>query len=69
VDFIEKYFGISPDGGDGSLEIMLLMLLVVGACDQPRDREGTRPHCAASVARPRRRGDRIGDVMSCPVSV
>jgi len=29
VDFIEKYFGISPDGGDGSLEIMLLMLLVL----------------------------------------
>jgi len=23
VDFVERYFGISPDGGDSSLEIML----------------------------------------------
>jgi len=29
VDFIEKWFGISPDGGDGSLEIMFLILLVM----------------------------------------
>ena len=27
VDFIERYFGISPDGGDGALEIMLVVLL------------------------------------------
>jgi len=27
MNFIEGYFGISPDGGDGSLEIMLLVLL------------------------------------------
>jgi len=27
MNFIENYFGISPDGGDGSLEIMLLVLL------------------------------------------
>jgi hypothetical protein len=26
VNFIEKYFGISPDGGDSSLEIMVLVL-------------------------------------------
>jgi len=29
VNFIEIYFGLSPDGGDGSLEIMVLVLLVV----------------------------------------
>ena len=29
MNFIESYFGIAPDTGDGSLEIMLLVLLVV----------------------------------------
>ncbi len=29
MNFIEKYFGISPDGGDSSLEIMVLVLLVM----------------------------------------
>ena len=29
VDFIERYFGISPDGGDGLLEILLIVLLVM----------------------------------------
>lgn len=29
MDFIEKYLGLSPDGGDGSMEIMLLVLLVL----------------------------------------
>jgi hypothetical protein len=28
VDFIERYLGFSPDGGDGSLEIAMLVLLV-----------------------------------------
>ena len=28
MDFIERYLGISPDGGDGSLEAMLLIMLV-----------------------------------------
>ena len=31
----------------------------VRACDQPQDREGARPHGAADVVSPRRRGDRI----------
>ena len=26
MNFIERYFGISPDDGDGSLEIMVLVL-------------------------------------------
>jgi len=29
MDFIERYLGISPDGGDGALEVMLLVLLVM----------------------------------------
>jgi hypothetical protein len=29
VNFIERYFGVSPDGGDSSLEVMLLVLLVL----------------------------------------
>jgi hypothetical protein len=26
VDFIERYLGISPDRGDGSFEVMLLVI-------------------------------------------
>lgn len=29
LNFIERYLGISLDGGDGSIEIMVLVLLVV----------------------------------------
>ena len=29
MDFIERWFGFSPDHGDGSLEAMLLTMLVV----------------------------------------
>ena len=29
MDFIERMFGISPDGGDGSTELMLLTVLVL----------------------------------------
>jgi hypothetical protein len=28
VDFIERYLGFSPDGGDGSVEIAMLVLIV-----------------------------------------
>jgi len=28
MDFIERYFGLSPDGGDGSIEAIVLVLLV-----------------------------------------
>jgi len=44
MDFIEKYLGLSPDGGDGSMEIMVLVLLVaLGAligyfCRSPQNR-------------------------------
>jgi len=27
MDFIERWFGISPDGGDGSLEILFIVLV------------------------------------------
>jgi hypothetical protein len=28
MDFIERLFGIAPDGGDGSLEVLYLFALV-----------------------------------------
>ena len=29
MDFIERWFGVSPDGGDGSTELMYLVVFVV----------------------------------------
>jgi hypothetical protein len=29
MDFIERMFGISPDGGDGSTELMIIAVLVL----------------------------------------
>jgi len=29
MDFIERLFGISPDGGDGSTEVMVIGVLVL----------------------------------------
>jgi len=31
VDFIEQWFGIAPDGGDGSLEVMWVAAIAVAA--------------------------------------
>ena len=28
MDFIERWFGVSPDGGDGSLEVIFLLAVV-----------------------------------------
>lgn len=47
MDWIEQWFGISPDGGDGSLERILLGALVVVAgatmsTAVPRVRESLR---------------------------
>jgi len=30
MDFIEKIFGIAPDGGSGALEVLLFLIPVVG---------------------------------------
>jgi hypothetical protein len=30
MDFIERIFGISPDGGSGSLELMLFLIPILG---------------------------------------
>jgi hypothetical protein len=39
MDFIEKWFGISPDGGDGSLEALYLMtflgVIAIVICRRP----------------------------------
>ena len=29
MDFIERWFGFSPDGGDGSLEVLWIVAIVV----------------------------------------
>ena len=31
MDFIEKLFGISPDGGDGTVELLILIATVCAA--------------------------------------
>ena len=28
MDFIERWFGVSPDGGDGSLELLYIVTVV-----------------------------------------
>jgi hypothetical protein len=28
MDFIERWFGLSPDGGDGSLEVLWIVVIV-----------------------------------------
>jgi hypothetical protein len=30
MDFIERLFGLSPDGGSGSLEVLLFLVPIVG---------------------------------------
>jgi len=30
MDFIERTFGIAPDGGSGALEVLLLVILAAG---------------------------------------
>jgi hypothetical protein len=31
MDFFERLFGATPDGGDGSLEVAFLLVLLAGA--------------------------------------
>ena len=30
MDFIERIFGVSPDGGNGTLEVLLFMIPIAG---------------------------------------
>jgi hypothetical protein len=32
MDFIEKIFGFSPDGGSGSFEFLLFTIPIAGVC-------------------------------------
>jgi hypothetical protein len=32
MDFLEKIFGFSPDGGDGSFELLLFAVPIAGLC-------------------------------------
>ena len=38
MDFIEKLFGLSPDNGDGSTEILWLVVLAVVTDRKPQGR-------------------------------
>ena len=35
MDFIERIFGISPDGGSGSLELLLFLIILAGIAYLP----------------------------------
>ena len=43
MDFIERIFGISPDGGSGSFEFMLLFVPVAAIAAIIAYRRGRRP--------------------------
>lgn len=32
MDFIEQIFGVSPDGGSGTLEFLLFLIPLAGVC-------------------------------------
>jgi hypothetical protein len=32
MDFIEKLFGIAPDGGSGAFELLLFVIPIAGLC-------------------------------------
>jgi hypothetical protein len=32
MDFIEKLFGVAPDGGSGALEFLLFAIPIAGVC-------------------------------------
>lgn len=42
MDFIEKIFGFAPDGGTGSLELLLLAIPIAGVCYLVLKRRGRR---------------------------
>lgn len=44
MDFIERLFGVSPDGGDGSTELIYLaaFAIIVAALAYARHRRGRR---------------------------
>jgi hypothetical protein len=42
MDFIEKIFGFSPDGGSGAFEVLLFLIPVVGIYILYRIRSGSR---------------------------
>ena len=43
MDFIERIFGWSPDGGDGSFEFLLFALPIAGICYLVWRRRQRRP--------------------------
>jgi hypothetical protein len=58
MDFIEKIFGIAPDGGDGTFEFLLFAIPLIGICFVAWRRRATRRSRSASEGRS---GDRRED--------
>jgi len=44
MDFIERLFGISPDGGSGTFELMLLLVPILIVASLARGRRRRRQH-------------------------
>jgi hypothetical protein len=44
MDFIEKIFGLAPDGGSGAFEVLLFVLPVVGLYLLYKRRAAARKH-------------------------
>jgi hypothetical protein len=47
MDFIEKIFGFSPDGGSGAFEVLLFVIPIVGLYLLYQRRSSTRQSPAA----------------------
>jgi hypothetical protein len=48
MDFVERLFGISPDGGSGSLEFLLLAITIIGLLLVARGRESVATAATSS---------------------
>jgi len=42
MDFLEKIFGLAPDGGNGSLELSITLVLVLAVTARSRIRQWKR---------------------------
>lgn len=54
MDWIERWFGVAPDNGDGTLELLLLLVVVTvaviaGLALHPRSRAAIRDICLRGV--------------------
>lgn len=53
MNFIERLFGASPDGGSGALEFLLIAMPVLGVCVLARLRRARQGHTLSRSPRSR----------------